>query len=632
MTRMRIGIAPAALAVLTLFLASPASAQTRYKGHRATDLLSFGGHSAWKALHGRVAPLGNQNVVPEDDNPFIDPNTPYEAFSLADQGGDPPAFQADARNVFVNDPCLDPPPPSRRRTVQSETEIAVLNNRGSRSQKIVVGYNDSYGFYDNRQGLSGYSYSTNGGRSFIDASGLPPAVNDGAPLGTPGSDSYAGDPVVVVHNASETFYYASIYITPNGFQTLSVNRGHFQRSPPQSIESRPNTRCANDPRYNGVPLFPSDQQERIIWEPPVVAVTEAELGGGPHPDPLGPDALDKEWLYVDQRTGTLYLTYTRFGSDGSTPLELVRSYDGGRTFTPPTIIVPNLDDTFNQATQPIVTRTGRVIVTFYAQTFLLSPPFPLIATRIEEAFSDDDGQTFGPTITIANVAPQGEPPGYNRGRSSILNAPYIATDRFARGDDEGDGEGDDDGSRGAGNVYVSYFSGTSPLTQSAASSGNIFVSTSRDNGLTWGKAVKVNTDPGTTSHVFPSVQVNRSHRVYVGWTDRRLDPSNVLTDTWAAASDDQAASFPGNTRVTTVSTSWFQRADARPNFGDYNSSELLNFDRFIETWADGRFPSGTFIPATCRPAPAPGKQCPPRLSGTPDTFVGGPGFQGDSGE
>ena len=45
---------------------------------------------------------------------------------------------------------------------------------------MVAGYNDSYGFYDNRQGVSGFSYSTDGGRQWIDAGGLPPAVPSGA--------------------------------------------------------------------------------------------------------------------------------------------------------------------------------------------------------------------------------------------------------------------------------------------------------------------------------------------------------------------------------------------------------------------------------------------------------------------
>jgi hypothetical protein len=46
--------------------------------------------------------------------------------------------------------------------------------------------------------------------------------------------------------------------------------------------------------------------------------------------------------------------------------------------------------------------------------------------------------------------------------------------------------------------------------------------------------------------------------------------------------------------VTDISTDWFARADARPNFGDYNSSEVINFDKFVSIWSDGRFPQGTF--------------------------------------
>ena len=42
----------------------------------------------------------------------------------------------------------------------------MLNGKHSHGQKIVVGFNDSSGFYNNRQGLSGFAYSTNGGKSF----------------------------------------------------------------------------------------------------------------------------------------------------------------------------------------------------------------------------------------------------------------------------------------------------------------------------------------------------------------------------------------------------------------------------------------------------------------------------------
>ena len=65
-----------------------------------------------------------------------------------------------------------------------------------------------------------------------------------------------------------------------------------------------------------------------------------------------------------------------------------------------TIIVPNLDDTFNSGLSVMTTPTRRVIVTWNARTFLLSPPFSEISDRIESAFSDDDGVTFSPRIRV----------------------------------------------------------------------------------------------------------------------------------------------------------------------------------------------------------------------------------------
>lgn len=495
-----------------------------------------------------------------------------------------PGYHQNGRggNTFVNDPCLDPPSPTRARTVQSEDEIAAFG------KYMVVGYNDSYGFYDNRQGLSGFSYSVNGGNTWVDGAGLPPVIPSGAPLGPTGSDHYEGDPVVVVDKsdrnfggtaqAAGEFYYASIYQLPNGTNSLSVNRGRFQTAAPQTPESMANTGCAKDPSQIGVPNTQNLPSERIVWELPVVAV--------PITTATSSDFLDKEWLYVNQSNGELYLTYTRFGADGSTPLELVRSFDGGRTWTPPTIIVPNLNDTFNTATQPAVTSTGRVIVTYYARTFGNGGFGPEIADHVDYAYSDDDGVTFT-SRTIQYVNPQGEPPGYNRGRSSILNVPYINT--YPHGTD----------------VYITYFSGKTPVqTPPYSKNGDIYVASSHDNGANFA-TVKVNDDSGLTSHVFSSVQVSKTGDVFVGWSDRRFDPvSNALTDVFANVSHDGGATFGHDKIQTDVATDWFVRADARPNFGDYNSSELLNDNQFLLVWSDGRFPP---------PAPTP-------QAGTPDTI------------
>jgi len=275
---------------------------------------------------------------------------------------------------------------------------------------------------------------------------------------------------------------------------------------------------------------------------------------------------------VSQATGELYLTYTRFGLDGSTPLEMVRSKDQGATWEGPFVIVPNLLDTFNQATQIVQTSTGRLVVTWVSRTFSLITGAET-SNRIEYSYSDNDGTTWAPTGTVATVNPQSEPPGYNRGRASILNAPYLIY--------------------GNGKLYVTYFNGKNALPiANVRPAADILVSRSIDNGATWDAPVKANDDNGLTSHVFPTVQVDKQGQVYVGWLDRRNDPiNNVLTDAWANVSKDGGLSYGADRIQTDVATTWFVRRDAAPNFGDYNSSELLGDNQFVMTWADGRFPA-----------------------------------------
>jgi Neuraminidase (sialidase) len=129
------------------------------------------------------------------------------------------------------------------------------------------------------------------------------------------------------------------------------------------------------------------------------------------------------------------------------------------------------------------------------------------------------------------------------------------------------------------------------------------VASSHDNAETFTTS-KVNDDNGQSSHVFPTVQVNKNGWVYASWLDRRNDANNELTDAWAAVSRDGGATWSPNREQTDVATSWRVRADARPNMGDYNSSELLNDNQFVMIWNDGRFPP---------PAPTP-------QAATPDTI------------
>jgi hypothetical protein len=524
-------------------------------------------------------------------------------------------------NTYVNDPCLDPPASPdattnpRMGVVQSETELAVYG------KYIVAGYNDSIGFYPghDNHGLSGVSYSVDGGNTWIDASGLPARTSPGPP-------EHFGDPVLDVDKSPRTFivngqpvsqpagqfYYSDIYFNEAGFQTQAVTRGRFAIAPPdpRRPESRADTRCAGKPAEQTVPNTKNLPDERIVWEAPIEAVPTTFLPCGT-PDE-GCDALDKEWMVVNQQNGHVYMTYTRFGFDGSTPIEFVKSVDGARTWSAPSVIVPNLADTFNQATFPVVLPSGRIVVFWISRTFSLVSGFEE-SNRIEAAYSDDEGTTWSSVRTVATVNPQGEPLGYNRARRSILNAPYAHVDAAT------------------GAVYVTYFNGTTPLPALTgtppqpgplARSGNILVSKSTDGGNTFGPPIKVNDDPGTTSHVFPVLQVNKNSQVYVGWLDRRRDPANVFTELWANVSKDGGATYGHDVVQTDIATTWFVRTDAAPNFGDYNSADLLGDNQFVMTWADGRFqpPYCTGTEAFCFTLPGGTGGVTRNRPATPDTI------------
>jgi hypothetical protein len=477
---------------------------------------------------------------------------------------------------------------------------------------MVAGYNDTAGSNDRNLGLSGYAYSVDGGTTWIDGGGLPPAISGSGPSDQDGMDTYYGDPSIVVHHATQRFFYASIYELPDGSYNISVNRGTFQVAAPRTSESQANTLCLNDPTKTGVADPPPGGQERIVWEKPVLAVRPTALVGGVLVNvDSSPDLLDKPWLSIDQATGTLYLAYTRFALDGETPVELARcvgcarkSSFTGADWDGPFTVVPNEPDTANLGAVAITTaRPGipggpaRLVVTWFARTFYLAA----VGTsgqaganqtetkqRIGYSYSNDNGRTWSGDKTIKVVNAQAEPLGYNRGRTSgIANVPAIAVDKGA---DDGVFTSTETSRTGFGTVYVTYFSGKDPLP-ARSRSADVLVSTSTDNGATFGAAVRVNDDPGTTSHLFPTVQVNKKGSVFVGWLDRRNDPANnVLTDAWGSVSRDGGATFAANKVESDVSTSWGVRADARPNFGDYNSSDLVGFGTFAMIWADGRFP------------------------------------------
>jgi len=105
-------------------------------------------------------------------------------------------------NIQVN--CLAEDGTSRQNT-QSETSVAAFGNT------VVVGYNDSLVCCFPAINFTGYSVSTDGGRTFTDQGDLP-WLNSAQPIGDP----------TVAHDDAGNFYFASLALSSTGFGARSL--------------------------------------------------------------------------------------------------------------------------------------------------------------------------------------------------------------------------------------------------------------------------------------------------------------------------------------------------------------------------------------------------------------------------
>jgi hypothetical protein len=158
------------------------------------------------AFSGRPQPIAQDPDDPIPTDPFEAPSAAYEAYQLTEAGlmelpppaGPPSEGPSSALSllsllggdVVANNPGDDTP----ENTTQSETTLAVLGDT------IVAGYNNS-----GAGGLSGLSRSTDLGATWTDLGGI----------------GQSGDPVLAVHQATGTVYYAELA----GFVGIGGNPG-----------------------------------------------------------------------------------------------------------------------------------------------------------------------------------------------------------------------------------------------------------------------------------------------------------------------------------------------------------------------------------------------------------------------
>jgi Ca2+-binding RTX toxin-like protein len=446
-----------------------------------------------------------------------------ERFAALELGGD----------VVANDPTGDTP----ENTTQSETTLAVLGTT------LCAGYNNSAA-----GGFSGLSRSTNLGVSWTQRPGL----------------DQSGDPVIAVHRASGTFYYAEI-ATVGGNDAIGV------------------ATSTDDCQTFGAPVDAS----------PVASAAAATTFN------------DKPWIAVDNTggadDGNLYVCWTRFFTQAAvetSELRVSRSTDGGATFVDEQVVAAAGTAPFGCSIA--VGPAGQIYLVWADRT-------GATMNDIRFSRSTDAGQTYSTPVSIATgirhpgvdtivTCPTGANPAATRptltGDIRMLHQAWLAVDAT--------------GGPFNGNLYVVYAS--DPV--GTPDNSDVFFIRSTDGGGMWSAPMQIGGGGGATDQFEPFVTVGGVlGTVAVAWYDRRNDPANnTLIDVYTAFSRDGGVTVDPIVRVTGVN---FGVPPINPNFdpgvvncymGEYIAI-AADEDHFYYLWGDNRntvtstaFPAGRLDP------------------------------------
>ncbi len=276
-----------------------------------------------------------------------------------------PANEISDNNILVNDPSTD----FADNSTQSETSLAVFG------EKIVVSWNDAGDFFKTGQ-FTGYGYSHDGGKTFVDRGPLP------GPIG----GTSLGDGIVAT-DKDGNFYIS----------TLAVDKDFFS----------------------------------------IIGLVKSTDGGVTFSTPINvsgtnpKDLPDKEFMAIDTTessyAGTIYIAWTNFIFFGQfTQITFARSTDGGKTFSTPVPLSAQLANPV-QGSSIAIGPEGEVYVTW--EDFRAP-------NSIRMRKSTDGGQTFGPEMILSTFTPIGDFDASSRCDEPALNGfirvndfPITAVDR-----------------------------------------------------------------------------------------------------------------------------------------------------------------------------------------------------------
>lgn len=481
-------------------------------------------------------------------------------------------------NVQVNAPQLPYPDGL---IGNSETSIASTSD----GQHLVAGWNDASGFCGApfgvsctpAGGLSGYAYSTDGGKTWTDG-GAPPIINDVYTRGDPWLTSDG-------HN----IFYANLAVNSTSGADLgvSIHTGHFTR--------------------NG----------GFVWTGVQVLSSPANQANP------GFDFYDKESITMaNDGSGVGVVTVTNFqgicniAQFGYGTIEVWRTHNDGRSWQGPTVVSP--DQSFvHDPTDPLCGYYGSVqqgsvaAIGPYGQVYVswvkgptytdqVSPYYISPYSQIMEATSYNGGRTFSTPVVVdtINSASNDAPVAYNR--PTILDSPRISV--ISSG-------------LHRGRVLISYFAAVSPITNyldtsvQNITSTQIYLKYSDNNGRSWRESSVVAAPPqNTVKRFWPVVVTEDTGAVDIVYYQSIEDPStstsacsmpmtnglvrtgmaHSLMDVYWVHSADGGRFFGKPQLVTSVTTDWCNVGwNIYPQFGDYIGATAVN-NHVLAVWADGR--------------------------------------------
>lgn len=311
--------------------------------------------------------------------------------------------------------------------------------------------------------------------------------------------------------------------------------------------------------------FEKSANNGVTWSAPALAV-----------NPISPYSFaDKPWMQIDQtptspRKNSIYISTTEFDNANNSAIAVAHSTNNGATWH--NVLV-------DAVTFPLIDQFSDLAIgadgTLYASWMRCSATginSNCGGTRAMIMFSKsvNGGLTWMAPVTIAMVNLAPDPCGAYYGclpntNERVSNVPSMDIDR----------------STGpfSNRIYVTMYNWTGARLQ-------VLVSYSSSGGTTWSHPVRVAIG-APRDEFFPWLSVGSTGIVGVTWLDRRLDPSNVNYDAFAATSVNGGVSYGPGTRISTVSSNPNNDGFSGSFMGDYTGN-IWNGDTLLASWTDTR--------------------------------------------